>query len=257
MARRKRDDKTKDLFAYAEDNRPSIVYMATNTVNGKRYIGITRRTLEVRARDHFKTARRRVEAASPFHRAIRRYGEEAFKFSVLLQCETYRDAGIHEMLLIAELAPEYNASNGGESIAYIGFRPRRESVEKMRRALKANPARYWLGKKRPDIAEKQRKRLTGRADLMAAMHKAAHTPEARAKMSATKRSRPTPPKQLEAMKRRRKPVICLNDGRTFSCAREVAESMGYPLDSVRRVLTGERNAIHGYRFAYIDKGRPA
>ena len=33
MAYLKRDQHIKDLFAYAEDNRASIVYMATNTIN--------------------------------------------------------------------------------------------------------------------------------------------------------------------------------------------------------------------------------
>ena len=48
MASKKQCKKTRDLFAYADDNRPSIVYMATNSVNGKRYIGITRQDLRKR-----------------------------------------------------------------------------------------------------------------------------------------------------------------------------------------------------------------
>ena len=44
MARRSKYATDYDLFAYAHDNRPSIVYLVTNILNGKRYIGMTRQT---------------------------------------------------------------------------------------------------------------------------------------------------------------------------------------------------------------------
>ena len=55
---RKRGVKTVDLFAYAEDNRPSIVYMARNTKNGNLYIGVTRRSVEQRRKKHLGEAAR-------------------------------------------------------------------------------------------------------------------------------------------------------------------------------------------------------
>ncbi len=255
MTRRKRDDKTKDLFAYAEDNRPSIVYMATNKINGKRYIGITRQTLHLRIHGHFKTARRRLTAKSPFHRAIRLYGEEAFAFTILRECPTYRDAGMEEIRLILELAPEYNASNGGEAISGIGFRPRPESVEKMRKTLKANPTRYWLGKKRPDIAEMQRKRLTGRADLTRHLWSKAHTPEARAKMRATRQAQGMTEAHVAAMARRRKRIVCLDDGRVFFGLQAVADALGCRRDTVNKVLSmnSKQKRLRGLRFQYVEE----
>lgn len=254
MARRSKFAADYDLFAYASDNNsPSIVYCATNILNGKRYIGMTRQTLKRRSDSHIAAALRNGDKYSGFHAAIRKYGAAAFTFEVVAQCASYRDAALEEMRLIAETKPEYNQSPGGEAIPNIGFRPSAASVEKMRKTLKANPTRYWLGKKRPDIAAYQRKRLTGRADLMRSLHEKAHTPEARAKMSATKRATGPSPKHLEAMKRRRKKIVCLNDGRIFIGSQAVADYLGYRQDTILAVLCGKIPHVGGFRLTYVEE----
>ena len=135
MARRKRDDKTKDLFAYADDNRPSIVYMATNKLDGSRYIGITRLGLDARRQAHFKEAfYGRQRHTSRFYRAIRRDGKDAFTFEVVLTCDSYRDAAVAEIRLIRELGPEYNLTSGGEGCAEIGTRPSELTRKRMSEA---------------------------------------------------------------------------------------------------------------------------
>jgi group I intron endonuclease len=242
---------TKDLFAYAEDNRASIVYMATCTVNGKKYIGITRNGLKRRKGHHIAAAKRNAYPTCIFHKAIRLHGEESFVFEVVRECATYKEAAQEEVRMIAEIGPEYNLSPGGEAV--LGFRPSAQSVEKMRRALKKNPTRYWLGKKRPDIAEKQRRRLTGRADLMVHLHKKAHTPETWAKISATKKGKGSSQKHLEAMERRRKPLICLEDGRIFYGAQAAADALGCKKHAVDSHLGGQQKTVRGFTLAYLDK----
>lgn len=59
----------------------AIVYQATNTVNGKIYVGVTRRTLQVRKKEH--ASRARSGSRNPFHAAIRKYGWDAIKWAVL------------------------------------------------------------------------------------------------------------------------------------------------------------------------------
>lgn len=249
----KKANKGPDLFQYAHGNRPSIVYMATHRENGRRYIGITRETLKRRQQQHIASALRNAYPSSIFHRAIRKYGSDAFIFVVIKQCASYKDAALEEIRLIAELKPEYNASLGGDGVANIGTRMSPESVRKMVASKRKNPTRYWLGKKRPDIAEKQRDRLTGRPDLIAHMHKKAHTREAWDKASATKKARGITDKQRTAAALRRRPVICLNDDRVFSGASEAAKEIGCRYDSMVRVLTGKRRSIFGLHFAYLDK----
>lgn len=240
-----------DLFAYAQDNRPSIVYLATNVLNGKRYIGMTRNTLARRQGQHIAQALRGACKFSIFHKAIRKYGAAAFRFEILAQCESYKAAAIEEIRLIAESRPEYNLGMGGEAVPNVGTRPTAAARKATSLRMKGKPS-HWLGKKRPDIAEMQRRRLTGRADLMRALHAKAHTPDSWAKISATKRARGPSPQHLAAMVRRRKPLMCIDDGRVFGCCDEAARAIGCRSDSLRRVLNGQREAVFGYRFKYVE-----
>jgi group I intron endonuclease len=57
-----------------------IIYLATNTVNGKRYVGQTVNPHK-RWRDHKSAARRNIDKA--FYAAMRKYGEDAFVFETL------------------------------------------------------------------------------------------------------------------------------------------------------------------------------
>ncbi len=247
MARRSKYAKDYDLFAYAEDNRPSIVYRARNILNGKIYIGMTRLTLERRRGQHIASAKRHGDRWSILHAAIRKYGEAAFHFEIIAECASYKDAALEEIRLIAELKPEYNLGMGGEAVPNVGFRPTKASREATRKRMKGKPG-YWTGKKRPDIAEKQRARLT--ANPPRYMLGKTQSEASRAKMSATKKSRGVSALQLEAMKKRRKAVVCLDDGRVFSCCKEAAAAIGCRPDSLLRVLIGRRPHVFGYRFQY-------
>lgn len=92
-----------------------IIYMATNTVNGKRYIGATRKGIEVRSQRHFKDARRkgRTRDCPRFYEAIRKYGDDAFKWSVIATLSTAEEMFKEEERLIALMTPEYNIASGG------------------------------------------------------------------------------------------------------------------------------------------------
>jgi len=58
-----------------------LIYRATNTVNGKAYVGVTRQTLSARQAAH--KCRAKNGAASAFYGAIRKYGWQAFVWEVL------------------------------------------------------------------------------------------------------------------------------------------------------------------------------
>lgn len=234
MARRKRDDKTKDLFAYAEDNRASIVYMATNTVNGKRYIGITRLTLDKRRECHFMHARMPNGRAQHFYRAIRKHGESAFAFAIVVHCDSYKAAGAEERRLIAQLQPEYNKTEGGEGI--LGHRHNAETRRKMSAAK--NGKSPWP---------------TGQ-----------YPAEVRAKLAASARARKGTFRYTEAQKAvmranarkaneaRRRPVVCLTDGLAFKGTIEAGEYYGLTSGQVSYLAQGRFNSRRGLRFAYAE-----
>lgn len=159
-----------------------LVYIAVNLKNGKRYIGITRGSLEERTRRHFCDARRGVK--TKFARAIRKYGESIFVFSALEFCPSYESAQKKEIELIAWMKPEYNSTAGGGGA--VGYKHTAEAIEKMRQA-KLGKQGWSRGKKRPDIAEGARQRLLAKP-LKFWLGKR-RSSETNAKISATKRGR--------------------------------------------------------------------
>ena len=75
-----------------------IVYLATNKINGKQYVGQTVRSLEERWRDH---CRSRDE--NYFHRAIRKYGKENFALEILDTANTEIELDEKEIFWINKL----------------------------------------------------------------------------------------------------------------------------------------------------------
>ena len=55
----------------------NVVYLVTNVRNGKQYVGVTKKGLEKRKREHLWAAPR-FQHKMPFHAAIRKYGSDAF-----------------------------------------------------------------------------------------------------------------------------------------------------------------------------------
>jgi group I intron endonuclease len=90
------------------------IYIITNLVNGKRYVGMTSKTLDVRFAGHKADARRNKPWM--LHKAIRKYGEDNFKIELLEETNAHDldELGIVETSWIKKLKPEYNMSLGGE-----------------------------------------------------------------------------------------------------------------------------------------------
>lgn len=89
-----------------------IIYLATNNVNGKCYVGQTIRSLEARWKDHCRT-----KDDNYFHNAIRKYGSENFTVKVLDTAETEQELDLKEIYWIKKLntlSPNgYNLREGG------------------------------------------------------------------------------------------------------------------------------------------------
>lgn len=247
----------------AGDKR-AIAYMATNSVNGKRYIGITSRPLYVRVKEHCKPSVIN-DSTRPISRAINKYGIDQFRFTVLAELPSFEDALLKERRLVKEIKPEYNATKGGDGI--LGFKfstetlehlskvrkgrapPLKgkkhspESIAKMSAAAKGRPG-YWNGKKRdPETIVKIVQAKTGRrypAEF------ASDKEKTRRKKFAKSGNRCN----LERMK----PVICLDDGKWFPCASSASEYYGFSTnkDNINKVCRGANKTTHGLTFRYAD-----
>jgi group I intron endonuclease len=104
-----------------------LIYRAVNTVNGKSYIGKTEKTLKVRRDLHIAAAKQQSQFA--FHRAIAKYGIDAFEWHVLETCDSFKKLNDKEkdyIKLYESFGPNgYNMTAGGEG--QCGWNPSAET----------------------------------------------------------------------------------------------------------------------------------
>lgn len=111
-----------------------LVYMATNTVNGKQYVGATVGRLSVRRSGHKHDAFKKRPGCNLFHAALRKYGIDAFEWSIIADCASPDEMMEVEHRLVREIAPEYNLAEGGRS-----KRDRPHAVSRPDRSKRSRP----------------------------------------------------------------------------------------------------------------------
>lgn len=115
-----------------------IVYCCAHMESGRRYVGLTKKTLRQRWNAHLYNAfNRKLGSHSHFWNAIRKYGKDAFDLEVLEVCSTLEDANAAEERWIIHFDtrnPEkgFNLARGG------GCRPNPERKNPWR-----DPAYKW------------------------------------------------------------------------------------------------------------------
>lgn len=100
-----------------------IVYKAYCSVTNKCYIGITIKSLEYRRSQHYTKAFHQ-NSQFHFHRALRKYGKEAFEWSIIDQIQANGKESLIECLKVLEIKyvrlydsyyNGYNSTKGGDS----------------------------------------------------------------------------------------------------------------------------------------------
>jgi len=206
-------------------DKPAVVYLITNSVTGKTYIGVTTRTLRRRLNEHFAGAR--FGGESRFYRALRKYDRSVFSIETLRQCQTTREALVAEQELIAEMKPKYNSTLGGDG--------------QFGRSISA------AGKARISAAQKGKARFLGRK----------HSDETKQML------RDLGHKNISIFKRysllgpasQARPVICVDDGLSFHSASAAAAHYGLSKSLIIEVCLKKpyRKTAGGKRFAYAGE----
>jgi group I intron endonuclease len=103
-------------------NLYGVIYLATNSVNGKVYVGQTRQRFNDRKIDHRNKAAKH-RSRSSFHAAIRKYGFESFKWEILAHALSREDLDVFERQHIDRLdsmnpCVGYNQREGGGSCVF-------------------------------------------------------------------------------------------------------------------------------------------
>lgn len=130
-----------------------VVYLITNKINGKRYVGQTINSIEHRWSQHIAHSRN-PKRSGILCSAIRKYSEKEFEIRVLIKCNSIEEANHREtycIRLLNTLAPHgYNLDGGGKnnvmhpdtkkklSVAHTGKKRGTFSDEHRRRISEAN-----------------------------------------------------------------------------------------------------------------------
>lgn len=133
-----------------------IVYCYTNKINGKKYIGITSRTMEERKQSHIYEAynEKSLVYDTPFKRAIRKYGIDGFEEKILHENVTQEQASALEQYYIEEYKTYYKYQNSNGYNATIGGE---FTVSQPRdRVIQVDPNTYKVIKTFSSVTEAER-----------------------------------------------------------------------------------------------------
>lgn len=247
----------------------AIVYLATNIINGKTYVGVTRFTPEKRWARHIYTSS--TIPKTYFHRAIAKYGPENFKVVPIASVLNITDASAVEQEVIKTFQPGCNQTNGGEFT--VGKRVSREVVDRIivkntgkKRTPEMNAANS--ARKKAEYADNPEKLATATTQLAKAREKVDEkkriaatsgssrnrvwSDESRKKLSGSCMGRKYPDEVIERMARSKdKPVICTTLNMAFDSVSDAAEFCGLSVSGVSMVCRGERKSANGLHFKFI------
>jgi len=129
------------------------IYVITNTVNAKQYVGIAS-DLERRWKRH-----RNANEGQLIHKAIKKYGVDAFVFTHVADAFDAESAKIIERLLISEkntkMPNGYNMTDGGDGT--LGMKKNDEHKKKLKESNKKTYENEELRKKVGEAISKAKK----------------------------------------------------------------------------------------------------
>lgn len=167
-----------------EASPAGCVYVATNLINRKQYVGKTRKTLDRRKWEHRRDAAGGITRA--FQRALRKYGFDAFSWETVFEHEDEAELNKAEVAFIAALGSKvphgYNMTDGGEGRS--GYKLSESTRKKISLAKMGN--KIWLGR---TCSPEHRKKI-GLANLGKNKGKK-HTEEAKRKIGEASKGNKT------------------------------------------------------------------
>lgn len=195
------------------------VYMITNNVNGKRYVGITKRSIETRFKEHIKCSRK-LHSKQIINHAIAKYGIENFSIEKLEECKSLTRMRDAEMSWIEKM--QSHVSFNGYNVSMC--------------------AQHSLGIKQTDETKRKLSEINrGEKHPMYGKH---HTEEAKRAISKNSAFR-TPVDQLDLMG---------NLIAKFETITEAAMMTNHPdYTKIGLCCRGVRKTTRGFRWRYSDR----
>lgn len=225
------------------------IYMIQNKVNNKIYIGQAV-DIEKRWRDHRRDLTNRRNENRHFINAWYKYGEENFKFTILLECKE-SDLNMYEEYYIFELMTYdprvgYNKNYGGDS-----GRPTEEAKRKMSESKKG----------RHHSEEHKRKLSESRKGEKSYWYGKHLSEETKRKLSESKKGEKHPMygKQLSEETKRKlsKPVVQIDlitskIVRVWESATEAGRQDGFTSTNISACCRGKLKTHKGYKWMFLS-----
>ena len=103
----------------------AYIYVITNKINGKQYVGKTNSSIEKRFQEHISDSKKERCEKRPLYNAMNKYGIENFEIEMLEECSA-EESSVKEIYWIGKLntygSTGYNATLGGDSKKYYNYK---------------------------------------------------------------------------------------------------------------------------------------
>lgn len=224
----------------------SGIYLITNTVTDKKYVGQSY-DVERRIRTHKNKLREGTHNNSHLQSAWNLYGEYAFSFTVVEYCpiSDLNDKEVFWIKHFNTFSPKgYNMTLGGDGNR--GYLWSDDAKRRLSESAKQRTSHYWQGK---HLTEAHKEKLREAAQNRSEEHKRKIGEASRRVMSD-----PTI-KQKMILHQNNRAVYCSELDKTFYSIAEAARQTGLSGGNISKVCRGVIKKTGGYHFNFADVPR--
>ena len=258
--------KTQDILLKKQNNslrkQKSIVYLASDP-NGKKYVGITEQTFQVRIKEHIRHHR------TAFEKAIDEIGQDNFEWMILEKNLSREELIKKEKYYIKEYKTKiphgYNMTSGGkgtqdfkysEESKELQSKIKTEHYKNPKNRAKVSKGVHLAHALDPGLSKNHSKLMKQRFDKTTKEGKKRRLDAAKKQSDYIKADEENHVKHIIA--HGGKPFFVIKEDKVvgvFLGQSECARRLDLNVSHINRVLKGERKTHKGYTFKYIGVGR--
>lgn len=261
-----------------DKNYYNCIYMYTNKINNKKYVGQTKNLLD-RHRRHVQTSfnkNAKRDYNTPFHRAIRKYGIENFEIKILAEnIETQEKLNEYEIFFIKRyktlnIQNGYNVAEGGYNNPFVG--KTEKEMDEFKRKVSESRKGQMIGENNPFYGKKHTEETKNKISKNHANVSGENNPNYGKQMSESQKeklrqinigkiiSEETKNKISRAMKGKNNPRAKMTiqydkQGKIvkiWDYAKQASEELGINTDSITRCCRGEGKSAGGFYWKYLN-----
>lgn len=227
-----------------------IVYVITNKINGKQYVGQTVQTLKNRWKFHISKGSRCLALKS----AIDKYGKDKFVIETVYEAKSLDELNEREIEFINKfntLAPNgYNLKTGGNRPIYSD-----ESRKKMSKSsMGRTPWNRGLTAEDPRVAAYVRSgkdhHFYGKTSPATGRKKSAEEIEAH-RLAVTGQKRTEAQRKANSDGHEKTPILCNENGKIYESLMAASRDLSVNSGQIHKVLNGINSHAKGFTFSKV------